>query len=427
VPALPADDPLFLELLHMTALSASSTTPPVSLSAGSTPTIAVSAPVVSGTAVPLSAVSVFVVSAPGTSGEPATTSGTPAALSAGPVDAADAVRPDSNVARPGTGVDAAVPADAPEDDDTDLDDLDADGGGVPPAVSHLQAASMAFDAMAAEPRLAALDCDAITSAHRNGPDLDLPAGKVNLAVLRDWLLANPANFAAKDAVWRALIELARTTGGEWRLAALGMAMPALVRLAGQVSAGYGGDRHDLDADLVVGFLTALDGDVDPARPAPYASLLMAAFRAAHERRASEAGPVSVPDIEAVAAGPRVPCRPYGHPDLLVHRAALLGVIADADAEPFIEVRIAGRAIEPVAERLRVTVDCLRMRLNRAAERLAEALAAGELTALPVPEASRRLAAVRGSRSRTGTAMVVALPSRARRRRRQVTTPGVAAA
>jgi hypothetical protein len=280
------------------------------------------------------------------------------------------------------------------------DDLDDTTEPILTVVSHLQAASVAFDAMTAEPRSVSLDCDAVTSDA--GTDLGLPAGVVNLAELRDWLLAHPLNYPARDAVWRVLIGRARAEGGSWRLAALGMAMPALVRMSAQASAGYLGDRHDLDAELVVGFLVALDGDVDPGRPAPYASLLMAAFRAAHGRRTADAGAVTVPDIDAVAAGPRVPRRPYGHPDLLVHRAAQLGAISDADVDPFIEVRVAGRDIRVAAARLRVTVECLRMRLLRAGERLAEALAAGLLTDTPVPDAGRHLAIARAARTATDT-------------------------
>lgn len=271
---------------------------------------------------------------------------------------------------------------------TDLDDATAQNLTV---MSHLQAASLAFDAMTAEPQYASLDCDSLTAAADCGTGLGLPGGMVNLATLREWMLTHPTDYAARDAVWRTLIGRARAEGGSWRLAALGMAMPALVRMSEQLSAGYRGDRHDLDAELVVGFLTALDSGTDPSRPAPYASLLMAAFRAAHARRAADSELVSVPDIEVIAAGPRVPRRPYGHPDLLVHRAAQLGIIAAADVEPFIEVRVAGRDIRVAAARLGVTVECLRMRLLRAGERLAEALTAGALMDAPVADAARHAA------------------------------------
>jgi hypothetical protein len=50
--------------------------------------------------------------------------------------------------------------------------------------------------------------------------------------LRDWLLAHRDNYPARDAVLRELIDRARTLKGDWRIVAVAMAMPALIRLAG---------------------------------------------------------------------------------------------------------------------------------------------------------------------------------------------------
>jgi hypothetical protein len=69
--------------------------------------------------------------------------------------------------------------------------------------SALQAADTAFTALTCDPDPLTLDCDAL------GEDLHLPPGKVPLRDLRDWMLAHPAAFAARDAVWRELILRAR--------------------------------------------------------------------------------------------------------------------------------------------------------------------------------------------------------------------------
>ncbi|GAA1596551.1 hypothetical protein [Actinoplanes couchii] len=257
--------------------------------------------------------------------------------------------------------------------------------------SHLQAAEWGFAALSAAPACLAMDCAALSAAAA-GHDLGLPSGTVSLSVLRDWLMANPGKEAARDAVWRELVLRARLDGGQWRLAAVGMALPGLRRHARVLSAGYRGDAADMDAEVLTGFLTGLDGKVDLAKPAPFAALLGGAFKAGHRLRAQADPAEPVEDIDAVAAGPRVPRRPYGHPDLLVHRAAQLRIINPDDEEPFITVRLAGKAIEPVAARLGITVDCLRRRLDRAGERLAVALAKGRLTGTPMPEADTELAA-----------------------------------
>jgi hypothetical protein len=258
--------------------------------------------------------------------------------------------------------------------------------------SHLQAAEWGFAALTTAPACLAMDCAALTAAA--GHDLGLPSATMSLTVLRDWLMANPGKEAARDAVWRELVLRARLDGGRWRLAAVGMALPGLRRQARALSAGFRGEPADMDAEVLTGFLTGLDGKVDLANPAPFAALLGGAFKAGHRLRQQADPAEPVEDIETVAAGSRVPRLPYGHPDLLVQRAAQLGIINADDEEPFITVRLGGKAIEPVAQRLGITVDCLRRRLDRAGDRLAVALAKGQLTGTPMPEAATELAGKR---------------------------------
>jgi DNA-directed RNA polymerase specialized sigma24 family protein len=265
--------------------------------------------------------------------------------------------------------------------------------------SALRAADLTFTLLTGDPDPLSLDCDSL------GTDLGLPSGAVALPVLRDWLLAHPRHYPARDAVWRELIRRARLDGPQWVIAAVGMAMPALVRLAGQLTAGYRGDPADLDAEILTGFLEALRDRVDLAAPAPYASLCFAAYRAGRADRLDHATYLPVDDIETTAAQPRSPKLPYGHPDLLVTRAVALRLIDPDDADAFIEVRLGRRAIEPIAAARGITVDALRMRLGRADTRLAQALASGLLTGVVSPEAAKDLdtRAERQAKIRTGKA------------------------
>jgi hypothetical protein len=64
------------------------------------------------------------------------------------------------------------------------------------------------------------------------------------------------------------------------------------------------------------------------------------------------------------------------------------------------VRLGRRDIEPIAARLGLTVDALRMRLNRIDVRLADALAVGLLTGVPSPQAAKELAASARHRAAT---------------------------
>ncbi|MFC5005412.1 hypothetical protein ACFPIJ_47220 [Dactylosporangium cerinum] len=254
---------------------------------------------------------------------------------------------------------------------------------------------------------AALTCDPhplrIDLSHLD-PALGVPAGPINVADLRVWMGRHRRHWTALDAVWRELITQARLDGPAWVVAATALALPALVRCAADlVAGGWRGDPDDVDAEVLTGFLGALRDHVDVARPAPYARLCRAAQRAGHALVAQQRDVVLVDDIDAIPAGPRTPQRPWGHPDLLVRRAVDLGLLDACDEQPYIDTRLGRRAIEPIATRLGVTADALRMRLRRVDERLAWALADGTLTGTASPQAQQALVRQAEHRQRTRTA------------------------
>ncbi|MBM0256529.1 hypothetical protein [Micromonospora sp. 4G55] len=277
------------------------------------------------------------------------------------------------------------------------------------AVSHpdwpdspLDAVDAAFAALTCEPDPMTLDLDPLRAGN------DLPAGVMTLPALRDWLLAHPRAYTERDAVWRDLILRARLEGPTWVVAAVAMAMPALRRHAGRLHVGWAGDASDIDAEILTGFLAALR---DLSQPAPYASLCMAAWRAGYELRQHAGEAVPVDDVEHLA-GPRTPTVPYGHPDLLVQRAVGLGILDVSDEQPYIDLRLGQRAIEPIAAGMGISVDALRMRANRIDVRLARALASGLLTGVASPRAAAHLSAdarhrasTRAGRATAGTGRV----------------------
>ncbi|MEW2427813.1 hypothetical protein AB0877_07360 [Micromonospora sp. NPDC047644] len=250
--------------------------------------------------------------------------------------------------------------------------------------SALDAAATTYAALTCEPAPLALNCTAFFS------DARLPQPVMPLPALRDWLLRHPRAYTARDEVWRELIRRARLDGPHWVIAAVGMAMPALQQYAAQLCEGYTGDPADIDAEILTGFLTALRDRADLTKPAPYASLCKAAWRAGRDQRLQQREYLPVQDIEHLVAGSRTPPVPYGHPDLLVRRAVTLGILDPEDEQPYIDVRLGRRAIEPIAASNGVSVDALRMRLSRIDSRIVEALADGLLTGVASPETTARL-------------------------------------
>ncbi|QGN49773.1 hypothetical protein GKC29_25060 [Micromonospora sp. WMMC415] len=259
--------------------------------------------------------------------------------------------------------------------------------------SPLDAVEVAFAALICDPDPVRLDLDKL------GGDSGLPGGVMALPELREWLLAHPRAYRGRDRVWRELVLRARLDGPAWVVVAAGMALPALRRCAGRLRVGWSGEAYDVDAEILTGFLTALRDRVDLSKPAPYASLCMAAWRAGYELRRRAGDSVPVEDVEHVI-GPRTPTVPYGHPDLLVRRAVRLGLLDACDEQPYIDLRLGRRAIEPIAAAMGVRVDALRMRVRRIDERLARALASGLLTGVASAQAAADLAAIAKHRDRT---------------------------
>ena len=135
--------------------------------------------------------------------------------------------------------------------------------------SILDAVDTAFAALTREPAPLSLDLDELGVSPGN--DTDTPGGVIALPALQTWLLRHPRAYTVRDAVWGELIRRARLDDPAWVLAATAMAMPALRRYAGQLRTGWPGDAHDLDAEILTGFLSALRDRVDLVRPAPYAA------------------------------------------------------------------------------------------------------------------------------------------------------------
>ena len=159
---------------------------------------------------------------------------------------------------------------------------------------------------------------------------------VALPRLRAWMLTHRAAYAARDAVWRDLVTRARSDGPQWVIAAIGMAMPALVRFAGGLARGYRGDPDDLDAEIVTGFLDALRSvDLDAGRL--HARLCWAGFRAGIAARNADNPYLLVGDVEQLSGA--APHLPYGHPDLIVARAVAAGVIDRDDADLIVASRL----------------------------------------------------------------------------------------
>lgn len=114
--------------------------------------------------------------------------------------------------------------------------------------SPLDAAQRAFDLLTCSPAPLAFD---------GGGFAGLPPRLLPLDELKQLLIADRTPRPVRDIVWRELVVRARRDSPAWVVAAVGLAMPGLRRVAGMLAAGWRGDTADLGGELLAGFIDRL--------------------------------------------------------------------------------------------------------------------------------------------------------------------------
>ncbi|UJW32603.1 hypothetical protein L3Q67_02085 [Saccharothrix sp. AJ9571] len=168
----------------------------------------------------------------------------------------------------------------------------------------------------------------------------LPRRPVPLDELRDRLLSRQCPARTRDDVWAYLVLQSRAHGGAWTVACAGMALPSLAASARWMAARYRGDRADVHAAVLAGFLQALT-TVDLADPGIIVRLHYAARRAG-QAALEESLDAPLP----VGSGYRsaVPRQPYGHPDLVLAQAVGEQILTPVEAELVSATRLGGTSM-----------------------------------------------------------------------------------
>ncbi|MFI7578300.1 hypothetical protein [Micromonospora sp. NPDC049497] len=227
----------------------------------------------------------------------------------------------------------------------------------------------------AEKAFALLTCEPAPLAFNARPVPGLPDATMPLDELRTLLMYQRYDSDTTDELWRQLAHHAREWGPAWVVGAIGVALPALTHLAAKVSRGHVQHADDVDSEILAGFLQALR-TADLAPPRLWLRLCWAAWRAGAavvKDDGDEELPLDLP------TGSRSPRMPYGHPDLLLGRAAAAGLITADAAELISSTRFGDALIEQLAAEVGVTPSVLRMRRRRAERIVAAAVTRGDLS------------------------------------------------
>lgn len=238
-------------------------------------------------------------------------------------------------------------------------------------------ASLHTSALAqAEQAFALLICEPAPLSFDARPVPGLPDKTMPLDALRTMMLFERPDSDTIDATWRQLALHAREWGPAWVVGAVGVALPALTHFAAKFSRGYPRHAEDIDSEILTEFLRALKtADLD--RPRLWYRLTWAAYRG------GEAVIKKIRDTEELpldlSSGSRTPKKPYGHPDLLLGRAAAAGLITSEAAELISATRFGDTLIEQLAAEKGVSASVLRMRRRRAERAVAAAVVRGDLS------------------------------------------------
>lgn len=231
----------------------------------------------------------------------------------------------------------------------------------------------------------------------------LPKQSIEIPTLRRILLARETTPPMRDAVWRELVSRTRRGGPEgaaWTVLAVGMALPGLTRIAGDLARGWRGETADLDAEVLAGFVARLRTlDIEGKRV--LGRLLDAAIRSGRKAR-TQAGDSQTVRLDE--AWPAAPAQPWGHPDWVLARAVSARVIDRTEARLIGTTRLEDVPLAVAAVGLGIDAGMAASWRAKAETRLAQAIRAGDLDHVFVGPHHRdprraRLAVARAARTR----------------------------
>ncbi|WP_143168522.1 sigma-70 family RNA polymerase sigma factor [Amycolatopsis australiensis] len=232
------------------------------------------------------------------------------------------------------------------------------------SLTSLEIIERRFNELTAQPTALSLDGRVI--------GFGLPDRPIPLDELRITLLKRQTSNQVKNAVWSEVVRRAQEQGDPWTTAALGLMMPGLKKVAGSIARNFRGDIADFDAEIVEGFLQALNS-LDPNKPMLYSSLRFMAHRYGLEARGKEDRINGTRSTYDESTFVRYRARTTGHPDLVLAQAVKDDTLTEDEASLIGRVRLDGEGAASVAHERGVSFYQFRQQLSRAERRLTEAL------------------------------------------------------
>lgn len=235
------------------------------------------------------------------------------------------------------------------------------------------------------------------------PETEIPVGQ-----LREMLLRPDCSGQTRDQVWAFLVRRARGQQHPWAVVCLGLALPALTRVAAGLSRPFAGDPAEIHVAVLTGFAGALES-IDLDRGRIIHRLRWAAFRAGHHA-VREALQAPVPTKPGDGHGEDEPAAetslgvgaPSGHPERVLQRAVAAGVLTQSEAAIIAATRLGEHSVQQAATARRVSYAALHQARRRAEARL--------LAWLDSPEEHERQAGLNGDEVATHVSDALTRPT-----------------
>jgi hypothetical protein len=234
----------------------------------------------------------------------------------------------------------------------------------------LDAAQRAFDLLVCPPAPLAFDGRAFAG---------LPQRMLPLDELKKFLIHGDTPRPVRDTVWRELVVRARRDGPAWVIAAVGLAMPGLRRMAGLLAKGWHGDTSDRDSELLTGFVDRLR-TIDLTESRIAGKLIDAGARAVKYARERQE---ETDTIRVQVTWSMPPQQPWDHPDWVLTRAVAAAIINPEEYLLIAATRLDQTALPVVADKLGVSLPLAAAWRRKAEKRLAIAIRAGEVDWVPL--------------------------------------------
>ena len=199
----------------------------------------------------------------------------------------------------------------------------------------------------------------------------LPNRRLALNEVRERLLRRGCGQGTRDAVWRHLVLRSRTEGATWTLGCVGVALPALTRIAATLTARFAADPSDIHAAVLMGFVAELKR-IDLRKPRIMLRLRWAAYRAGRTAL-REALDAPVPSGHRCHSSEPAPS--WGHPDFVLARAVAENVITASEAELIASTRLEDHPLAAAAQQRGLSYGAAAQARRRAEHRLAAYLSA----------------------------------------------------